>query len=191
MASAALTSSAKPPKARHWLGAAISALAMAAPIQSHAEPQPAVQELMFYMDKLPACLDAAATPEDARACGQIGAQICMEREEGGFTTLGMMFCTLAEAEAWDIELNRVYGDVMAGLRRLDADEGEAFAAFAVRADRLRDAQRAWIALRDGDCALAYAMWGSGSMRNIAGASCRLEQTMERTIFLKFLTDGML
>lgn len=48
------------------------------------------------------------------------------------------------------------------------------------------AQRAWIALRDGDCALEYAMWGSGSMGQIAGATCLLDKTAERTIYLRFL-----
>jgi uncharacterized protein YecT (DUF1311 family) len=45
-------------------------------------------------------------------------------------------------------------------------------------------------LRDADCTLEYAMWGSGSMRQIAGSGCRMRRPAERTIYLKFLGDYM-
>lgn len=161
--------------------------ALAAP--ASAEPQPAVLALMPYMDSLGTCLDAADTADSARACIGQGAQLCMESEQDGFSTVGMMFCRLAEYEAWDRLLNSEYARALEGLSAMDEQEAELFPEYAVRADWLRKAQRAWIPLRDADCALAYAMWGSGSMRQIAGSNCLRDMTAERTIFLKFLGDN--
>lgn len=165
------------------LSAAVFALA---PFDAHAEPQPAILALMPYMDGVAPCLDAATTETEAHACVGKGAVECMTGEPDGETTLGMMFCTLAENEAWDRLLNSTYVSILEGMHMLDADEAELFPEFANRADSLREAQRAWITWRDADCALEYAIWGAGSMRQIAGAACRLERTSDRTIFLRFL-----
>ena len=54
--------------------------------------------------------------------------------------------------------------------------------------RRLEAQRAWIAFRDTACALDYAEWGSGSMRNIAWADCRMQMTAERTIELRAMRE---
>jgi uncharacterized protein YecT (DUF1311 family) len=80
--------------------------------------------------------------------------------------------------------------MMDGMKAMDADDAELFPEFANRADSLRDAQRAWIPLRDAQCALEYAMWGSGSMRQIAGAACLLDLTAKRVIYLRFLGESM-
>ncbi|MDC1380629.1 DUF1311 domain-containing protein [Octadecabacter sp.] len=64
---------------------------------------------------------------------------------------------MAEREAWDRLLNAEYASTMNGMRRVDAQEVEHFLQFANRADSLRTAQRAWIALRDADFTLEYAM----------------------------------
>jgi uncharacterized protein YecT (DUF1311 family) len=53
-----------------------------------------------------------------------------------------------------------------------------------RSDALRDAQRAWIAFRDADCAARYAMWQDGTIRTIVGANCHLTMTAQRTIELR-------
>ena len=169
-------------------GLALALLSL--PLAAQAEPQPAVAALMHYTDNVATCLDDTVTVEQAEACIGFASKTCMDTEEGGFSTTGMMFCTLAEYEAWDVELNRAYRRAMEDLRKMDAQEAEAFPEFADRADSLRTAQRAWIPLRDGDCALEYAMWGSGSMRQIAGASCLLDKTAERTIYLRFLGRDM-
>lgn len=161
-----------------------------APLSATAELQPAVAELMRYMDVTATCFDGAEDSAEAGACVGQGATVCMETETHGYTTVGMMFCTLAEYDAWDRLLNRDYGPMMDGMRRLDAEDAEFFPEFANRAEALRDAQRAWIPLRDAQCALEYAMWGGGSMRQIAGASCLLDLTAKRTIYLRFLGEGM-
>ncbi|SLN58196.1 lysozyme inhibitor LprI family protein [Pseudooctadecabacter jejudonensis] len=156
----------------------------------HADPQPAVADLMHYASDLPNCLSAAPDPQTAAACVGAASTACMETEDDGFSTVGMMFCTLAEYHAWDAELNAAYQAARADMAQLDAQEQELFAEFATRADSLRTAQRAWITFRDAECALAYALWGAGSMRQIAGASCLLDMTATRTVELRFLGDVM-
>lgn len=165
-------------------------LAMIVPTLAQAEPQPAVEALKHYTDELSMCYEDARDRTGVEACIGTASARCMDGEEDGYSTIGMMFCTLAEYHAWDQLLNEQYQRTMAGLRNEDAQEAEFFPEFANRADALRDAQRAWIGFRDGECALAYAMWGSGSMRQIAGASCLLHMTATRTIDLRFLGEEM-
>ncbi|MEL7344578.1 MAG: lysozyme inhibitor LprI family protein, partial [Pseudomonadota bacterium] len=98
----------------------------------------------------------------------------MAEAEGGQTTLGMAMCTQAETRAWDRVLNAEYARTMAWNRAMDAEDRVYFPEFANREHALRVAQRAWIAFRDAECALAYAQWGAGSMRHIAGTSCHLD-----------------
>ena len=114
----------------------------------------------------------------------------MEAEEGGHTTLGMVSCTVAEARAWDAILNVEYQQTLDDLEAMDTREAVQFPDYAARADSLRDAQRAWIAFRDAECGLVYAMWGAGSMRNIASANCKLEMTAERALELRNLGSEM-
>lgn len=118
------------------------------------------------------------------------AAVCMDSEDGGHSTLGMTNCALSEAQVWDKYLNLEYRAAMDALEAMDTDEAEFFPEFANRAESLRAAQRAWIAFRDAECGLAYAMWGSGSMRNIAGSNCSLEMTASRTIELRDLGSEM-
>lgn len=156
------------------------------PLGAQAEIQPAVAELMHYTADVAPCFAAAETSTQAEACIGVTSSTCMETEDDRFSTLGMMFCTLAEYEAWDVELNRAYQATMDELRRQDAQEAESFPGYAVRAEKMRDAQRAWIPLRDADCGLEYALWGSGSIRQIAGASCLMDLTARRAIYVKFV-----
>lgn len=169
---------------------ALICLMAAIPAHAMAEPQPAVQALMHYTDPLALCFEAAESADRAAACIGQTSTLCMDTERGGYSTVGMMFCTLAEYHAWDLQLNATYQTTLAGLQATDSQEADLFPEFANRAEALRTAQRAWIAFRDGECALAYALWGSGSMRQIAGASCLLDMTATRTIELRFLGAEM-
>ena len=83
----------------------------------------------------------AGAGDAARACMGHSAEVCMQTEDDGFSTVGMMFCTLAEYEAWDVQLNRTYQDLIVGMRKEDAQEAETFPEFASRANSLRTAQR--------------------------------------------------
>lgn len=137
---------------------------------------------------LTACYaDAADTDAKAACLGEMSSA-CMDEQEGGHSTLGMTSCLNAEAAVWDGFLNEEYGATRDWAKAADADEAEAFPMFAARAEKLRDAQRAWIAFRDAECALDYAEWGSGSMRNIAYADCVMTMTAERTIDLRRMRE---
>ena len=119
-----------------------------------------------------------------RSCIGGAAELCMEIHEGGQTTAGMVNCLSQEAAVWDDLLNEAYGDVIALFQASDSFDREGFPEYAVREERLREAQRAWITYRDANCAADYAAWGSGSMRSIAAASCQLQMTAERTLDLR-------
>lgn len=147
-------------------------------------------EVVEFGSILDSCY-AAQTPEgDLTGCIGGMSTACMDSQDGGYSTLGMTSCTNAEAEVWDKYLNLEYQETMTALKAMDADEAEYFPEFAKRAENLRDAQRAWISFRDAECGLAYAMWGSGSMRNIAWANCALDMTAKRTIELRELGSEM-
>lgn len=132
---------------------------------------------------------SVADADEMRGCIGAASAQCMEETDGGQTTIGMAMCLQAETQAWDAALNAEYGATMAWAKALDEDEAEYFPEFANRAEALRDAQRAWISFRDGECGFAYAQWGSGSMRHIAGNSCLLQMTAERAIRLFEMRQG--
>ena len=145
-------------------------------------------EAQTYGPVLDACYGAATTSEERSACiGQMSTT-CMDKEDGGQTTIGMVWCLNAEADVWDRWLNAEYKSTRAGAEAVDKDEAKFFPEFARRAETLLAAQRAWIAFRDAECDLAYAEWGSGSMRNIAFADCRLQMTAERTLRLRAMRE---
>lgn len=124
----------------------------------------------------------------ATDCIGIATSACMEGEEGGETTLGMSMCNHAETLAWDAHLNAEYQTTMAWAKVADEDEAVHFPEYAYRAEKLRDAQRAWIAFRDAECGLDYALWGSGSMRHIAGTDCKMRLTGERATELRAMRE---
>lgn len=141
-------------------------------------------EVAAYGHILTACYAAAPDAEARAACMGAMATECMDDQDGGHTTLGMTFCLNAEASVWDGFLNTEYAATRDWARVADEDEAANFPEFAVRAEMLREAQRAWIAFRDAECALRYAEWGAGSMRTIAHADCMVQMTAERTIDLR-------
>jgi uncharacterized protein YecT (DUF1311 family) len=117
------------------------------------------------------------------------ADACMEQEEGGYSTQGMAICMQAEARFWDEWLNTEYRRLVAILRAADEAEAAIAPEYAVREERLRAAQRAWIAFRDAECALEYAQWGMGSMRLLSGASCLSTMTFQRVTDLIRLREN--
>lgn len=123
------------------------------------------------------CKGALATP-------------CMEAEEAGYSTLGMVFCAAAETTVWDRHLNEEYRKTLAWAEALDESDRETFPEFARRVETLRAAQRAWIVFRDAECDLDYAVWGAGSMRQIAGSSCMMEMTADRVVDLIMIRSTM-
>jgi len=115
-----------------------------------------------------------AAEEYGHACiGRI-SEPCMA-EPGGETTAGMITCTGRETEAWDALLNIEY-------QRLIEQLG------GKGTDKMRDAQRAWITMRDGDCALAYETFEGGTIAGVIAAGCMLDRTATRTLQLRKLRE---
>ena len=127
--------------------------------------------------------------EDQSCVGE-AASFCMETTDGGYSTFGMMDCLLKENDVWDEQLNIVYREARAFAKAMDAADKDLFPEYAVRDMQLLEAQRAWIAFRDANCAMEYGVWGAGSMRQIAGADCLLEMTSRRVFELRAYTDAL-
>ena len=154
-------------------------------------PMFAGEELVArYGPMLEKCYLEAEDSESKTACKGLFADACMASEEGGYSTHGMSLCAHSEAEVWDRLLNMEYANAKQWAMAMDSDDVELFPEYANRVKGLRDAQRAWIAFRDADCELAYAAWGAGSMRHIAGSNCILEKTADRTVELWAIADMM-
>ena len=133
----------------------------------------AAQDAQVDAGAVAACF-AGTDPGDVDpGCIGAAAEACQQTHPQGQTTLGISGCLMAEAGAWDNLLNREY--------RLTRD---GFTDQPGLPDTLLAAQRAWIALRDADCALAYDRYGGGSMRVIAAAHCRLRHTARRALELR-------
>lgn len=127
-----------------------------------------------------ACIAGADEP---MVCVGAMVEACVAGRPDGETTAGMVECIGAETAAWDQVLNEEYAATMAEFRALDAT-GDVVADDVTREGKLREAQRAWIAFRDAECTLQYARWGMGTLRQVVGANCLLEETAERAIELR-------
>ena len=154
-----------------WVPAVILVLGVVAPALA--------QEVVFDPAPARACRDASIQGETMPGCIGAAAGVC-QQQDGGSTTYGIVQCLAAEAEAWDEMLNEEY--------RLLRDEARAAddGAGLSRADALCDAQRAWIAFRDADCDLAFALWQDGTVRGPVAAGCHLTRTAQRTLELRDL-----
>ena len=132
------------------------------------------------------CVYEAPDGEELQRCRNFPANLCMEKP-GGSSTRGMVACLNEEMAAWDFLLNAYYQELK---QKNAADDAVGQGPFA-RVASLRDAQRAWIAFRDADCKMAYALAGEGAIRQIAGADCLLGHTAARSVaFLDMLDIQM-
>jgi len=131
---------------------------------------------------LDACMQAPTGAWPSRACIGVVSDPCLNMPTGE-STAGMVHCLFEEADAWDVLLNREYQSARTAFKRSDALSAP---EWAIRAQTLRDAQRAWIAFRDANCESSYAVWGNGSIRRIAWAQCQMQMAAERTLELRAL-----
>ncbi len=101
------------------------------------------------------------------------------------TQIEMNACAAQSWEEADARLNDVYAETLAVLQAADADypiDG------ASEEDRLRTAQRAWIAYRDANCDSAgYPMRG-GSAEPLLFYGCLRSMTEARIADLQALTE---
>jgi uncharacterized protein YecT (DUF1311 family) len=120
---------------------------------------------------LSACLEAETKAgRDGRACiGRI-SDPCLEKS-GDESTTGMVECIDTETQAWDKLLNADYEGLLKVLPQSATSS-------------VRSAQRAWIALRDADCAVPYDIFEGGTIARIDGASCLQNHTATRVLQLR-------
>ncbi len=90
------------------------------------------------------------------------------------STIGIATCVDGLHAAWDGRLNTAYQAVM---NRLEGAQKTA----------LRDAQRAWIAYRDANCAFYAA--GEGTIAQIETAVCMYALTRQRAEEMEMLAGG--
>ena len=151
----------------------------------------AAQDAAGDAAEIEACLGAADDRAAARGCVGRVADRCMSASPDGATTLGMAECLSAETAAWDRILNADWKRARAAARAHEAS-GEAEAAGATPGTEaaLIAAQRAWIAFRDAECGLRYAMWIGGTFRVIAAGTCLRDMTAERVLDIReYLEEG--
>ena len=133
--------------------------------------------MLSAVNTIEACLgrypDLAA--RETECIGQY-ANTCMRLSGDGETNAGMIRCTVGEYEAWDDRLNTAYGAYM---QRLEAP----------RDAGLREAQRAWMALRDADCDFAASAYEGGSMQPLVSAGCHRDYAARRTLLLLSWLEG--
>jgi uncharacterized protein YecT (DUF1311 family) len=137
------------------------------------------QELTVSSDRIRSC--AAETPAYAAeaACAGQEANVC-QGLSGGSTTIGIVTCLSAETAVWDAMLNEEYGKARVVFGQIGGDELQV---------SLRDAQRAWIAFRDAECAMLYQKNIGGTIRSLVSASCKMNMTASRAIALRDLAKN--
>lgn len=84
---------------------------------------------------------------------------------GANTTAAMRECSGAELKRQDNRLNRNYKKAMNSLEQ-------------EQKDKLRDAQRKWVAYRDANCAMYYGLTG-GTIDQLNGVGCEVDMTKQR------------
>jgi uncharacterized protein YecT (DUF1311 family) len=118
------------------------------------------------------CLqDARDKDRDAQSCVGKIADSCSETPDGQ-STQGTVACNLREEKAWDALLNEEYQLLIGILKKPEAVED------------LRKAQRSWLTQRDADCRIPYYFFDGGTIVQILGARCQLEQTADRALLIR-------
>jgi uncharacterized protein YecT (DUF1311 family) len=118
------------------------------------------------------CLhDERAADRDGQACVGRVADPCLD-EPAGQSTFGMVECARREAKIWDDMLNDEYVRLMGHLNEKAADN-------------VRNAQRAWIEMRDADCRVPYDLFDGGTMAQPIAARCMLDRTAIRALQIRF------
>ncbi len=118
-----------------------------------------------------ACLQTErAANRSGRDCVGRISDPCLKLS-GHDTTTGMVACVDTETKVWDDLLNADYQRVLGAVGNKAAES-------------IRQAERAWIALRDADCGVPYEIYEGGTMARLDGASCVLDHTAERVLQLR-------
>jgi len=163
---------------RPILAAAIVALFAAAALAGDDAAHGPETDARFVSQCLDVHLPRGAATAEARCVGLISLS-CMNRPEGE-STVGQSACLLREAAAWETVMVAALDDLSGRVRAHEA-AGPAAGAAAKALDR---AQSAWADYAEAECGYAYALWGEGSFRQVAGADCRMNVIARRAIQLR-------
>lgn len=135
------------------------------------------QEHMVDATIVYVCVLQAGKGDTDPDCIGVAAGACQTATPSGSTTVGISECLMSENAVWDRLLNQEY-----------QANRDAFADTPGMNEKLQTAQRAWIALREADCQIAYDRYGGGSMRTIASAACQMEHTARRALQLRDMRE---
>lgn len=127
---------------------------------------------------------------EREACIGQGANLCMDRMEGGHSTMGMNGCLDAELQYWDGRLNAHYREAMARAKAFDADMATAQNGLLSSEETLREMQRAWIAYRDAKCDFVRSQWSGGTGQGPAMLSCLMVETGRQALWLQVQAGNM-
>lgn len=140
----------------------------------------AQDDVVFHRELVQQCFDKARSYGGSDSCIGSAADLCMEQNEGGYSTYGMSYCISLEAEWWDEALNFEYSRVLSEAAFLDGELSEDLPSVA---EALREMQRAWITYRDASCAFEAAQWGGGTGAGPAYNGCVMRLTAAQAITL--------
>ncbi|MDV4167698.1 lysozyme inhibitor LprI family protein [Rhodovulum sp. FJ3] len=140
----------------------------------------AQDDVVFHRELVQQCFDKARSYGGSDSCIGSAADLCMEQNEGGYSTYGMSYCISLESEWWDEMLNFEYSRVLSEAAFLDGELSEDLPSVA---EALREMQRAWITYRDASCAFEAAQWGGGTGAGPAYNGCVMRLTAEQAITL--------
>jgi uncharacterized protein YecT (DUF1311 family) len=124
----------------------------------------------------------------------LGAPVAWAQEdqidcENAMTQADMNMCANKDYEAADKELNAVYKKAMASMKATDTELAGIDTNLVGAVEALKNAQRAWIGYRDGQCELAGFEARGGSMEPMLVSGCLTDLTKKRTDELKELANG--
>jgi uncharacterized protein YecT (DUF1311 family) len=92
----------------------------------------------------------------------------------------MTMCQAEVSERADAEMNRVWKQVYAQMKRSDREEPTPTRSDQGFAPALLASQRAWLTYRDAECQIESYEWRGGSMQPFTYNQCTTALTQERT-----------
>ncbi|QQM31478.1 DUF1311 domain-containing protein [Martelella lutilitoris] len=144
------------------------------PVAAHADE-------IIYSDAATAqCLAKASSVDAGEKCIGLSTAKCINANDFGQTSAGMVRCTASETAFWDKQLNATYEKVMKQAKKLD----EAVSGSSI-AEALLAMERDWIKYRDARCAFVESQSQGGTMGKTLAAGCRQQTTADQALFLKY------
>ncbi|MAM12303.1 MAG: hypothetical protein CML23_18025 [Rhizobiaceae bacterium] len=136
---------------------------------------------IVYSDAATAqCLAKASSVDAGEKCIGLSTEECINANDFGQTSAGMVSCTASETAFWDKQLNAIYENVMKQAKKLD--EGVSGSSIA---EALLVMERDWIKYRDARCAFVESQTQGGTMGKTLAAGCRQQTTADQALFLKY------